>query len=108
MSALKLFKDSLIRQVLYSVAAAVLVWLLACVIVIYRDRFMGFHPGHIAWLAAQPASWSDTMHQALHIAGIWAVLALGAGLALVLVANLISGVVTLLGIAIAKNGRGGA
>jgi hypothetical protein len=106
-TTLKSVRDSIIRQVLYSVASAVLVWLLACAIVIYRDHFMGFHAAHIAWLAAQPDSWSVTMHHALHVAGIWAVIALGAGLALIVVANLISGIIALLGIAIAKNSRGG-
>ena len=101
------FKDTIIRQLLYSVAGAVLTWLVVILIVIYRDHVMGFHPGHIAWLANQPESWSLSVHHALHIAGIWAVIALGAGILLTVAINLVSGLVLLLGTAIAR-GKGGA
>lgn len=104
---LKPLKDTIIRQLLYSVAGAVMIWLVVILIVIYRDHVMGFHPGHIAWLATQPASWAQTMHQALHVAGIWAVIALGAGILLTVAINLVSGLILLLGTAIAK-GKGGA
>ncbi|PKY11881.1 hypothetical protein B1757_02515 [Acidithiobacillus marinus] len=106
MTTPKTLKGSLVRQLLYSVAGAVLTWLVAMLIVIWRDHFMGYHPGHIAWLAAQPLPWTQTIHQALHIAGIWAVIALGVGLLMTVAINVVSGLVVLLGMA-STRGKGG-
>ncbi len=99
------FKKQTIRWILYSVATAVLVWLLVGAVVIYRDHVMGFHPAHIAWLAAKPDSWAITIHQALYMAGIWAVIALGLGLTLMVAFNLMSGLLILLSMAIARTGK---
>ncbi|MBU2740906.1 hypothetical protein [Acidithiobacillus albertensis] len=105
MKALKILKGIVWHGILYSLGATVVTWLLVFGVAVYRYHYMGFHPGHIAWLAVKPMPWSETLHQAAHIAGIWAVIALGAGVAITLAFNLFSGLILLVGMAIGHKSK---
>lgn len=106
MKGLKILKEAVLHGLLYSLGATVVTWLLVFGVAVYRYHYMGFHPGHIAWLAVKPMPWTETLHHAAHIAGIWAFIALGAGLAFTLAFNLLGGLILLVGLAIGQKAKG--
>ena len=106
MKGLKILKEAVLHGLLYSLGATVVTWLLVFGVAVYRYHYMGFHPGHIAWIAVKPMPWTETLHQAAHIAGIWAVIAFGAGIAITITFNVISGLILLVGLAIGQKAKG--
>lgn len=103
---LKVLKEAALHGLLYSLGATFITWLLVFGVVIYRYHYMGFHPGHIEWLAVKPMPWAATLHHAAKIAGIWAVITLGVGLALTVAFNLFGGLILLVGLAIGQKAKG--